>query len=55
MRKIIDEMIGDNLEGEVAPFAFNLPSGGEEIRGAPIVYVPNLIQKIVQTLDEHDR
>ena len=32
-----------------------LPSGGEEIRGAPIVYVPNLIQKIIQTLDEHDR
>ena len=55
MRKITDEMIGDNLEGEVASFSFNLPSGGEEIRGAPLVYVPNLIQKIIQTLDELDR
>ena len=55
MRKIIDEMIGDNLEGEVAPFSFKMPTGGEEIRGAPLVYVPNLIQKIIQTLEEQDR
>lgn len=55
MRKITDEMTGDNLEGEVAPFSFNMPTGGEEIRGAPLVYVPNLIQKIIQTLEEQDR
>ncbi|KAL5484105.1 hypothetical protein EMCRGX_G020553 [Ephydatia muelleri] len=54
MRKITDEMIGDNLEGEVAPFSFKMPTGGEEIRGAPLVYVPNLIQKIIQTLEEQD-
>ena len=55
MRKITDEMIGDNLEGEVAPFSFKMPTGGEEIQGAPLVYVPNLIQKIIQTLEEQDR
>ena len=55
MRKITDEMIGDNLEGEVAPFSFKMPTGGEEIRGAPLVNVPNLIQKIIQTLEEQDR
>ena len=55
MRKITDEMIGDNLEGEVAPFSFQMPTGGEEIRGAPLVYVPNLIQKIIQTLEEQNR
>eukprot|EP00731_Ephydatia_muelleri_P022036 Em0014g627a len=54
MRKITDEMIGDNLEGEVAPFSFKMPTGREEIRVAPLVYVPNLIQKIIQTLEEQD-
>ena len=26
----------------MAPFSFSLPSGGDEIRGAPLVYIPNL-------------
>ena len=38
----------------MAPFLFSLPSGGDEIRGVPLVCVPNLIQKIIQTLDEHE-
>ena len=51
MRKITDEMIGDTLKGKWHRFQ---PSGGDEIRGAPLVYVLNLIQKIIQTLDMHD-
>ena len=37
MQKFTDEMIGDNLEGEVAPFSFNMPTGGEEIRDSSYV------------------
>ena len=40
MRHISTQIVGDNLKGEIAPFSFPLPSGGEEIRGAPLVYIP---------------
>ena len=33
-----DKFVGDNLKGEMALFSFPLPSGGEELRGAPLVY-----------------
>ena len=31
MRQIARGVIGENLQGEVAPFSFRLSSGGEEI------------------------
>lgn len=55
MRKIANDIVDNNLSGEIAPFSFPLSSGGEEIRGAPLVYVPDLIRKIVQHLDDNNR
>ena len=37
MRHICRQIVGDNLKGEMALFSFPLPSGGEELRGAPLV------------------
>ena len=42
MRHICRQIVGDNLKGEMALFSFPLPSGGEELRGAPLVYIPDL-------------
>ena len=47
MRHICRQIVGDNLKGEMALFSFPLPSGGEELRGAPLVYIPNLVEKVV--------
>ena len=48
-------MVSDNLKSEVAPLTFSLKSGGEEIRGAPLVFIPDLKEKIFQLLDKHDK
>ena len=42
------ELVGDNLVAEAAPFSFTLKSGGEEIRGAPLAYCPDLVGKVLQ-------
>eukprot|EP00731_Ephydatia_muelleri_P029824 Em0021g347a len=55
MRHICRQIVGDNLKGEVALFSFPLPSGGEELRGAPLVYIPELVKKVVDLLEENQR
>ena len=55
MRHISSHIVGDNLKGEIAPFSFPLLSGGEEIKGAPLVYIPHLVEKVVQLLDGNER
>jgi len=55
MRHISTRIVGDNLKGEIAPFSFRLPSGGEEIKGAPLVYIPELVAKVVHLLEENER
>lgn len=55
MRRLSNEIIGDNLTGEIAPFSFPLASGGEEIKGAALVYIPDLVTKVEQMLDDNER
>ena len=55
MRQIAKGIIQDNLKAEVAPFSFPLASGGEELRGAVLLYIPHLVTKVIQLLDENDR
>eukprot|EP00731_Ephydatia_muelleri_P017660 Em0010g758a len=55
MRHASRRAVGENLKGELAPFSFSLPSGGEEFRGAPLVFIPDLILKVVELLEENDR
>ena len=55
MRHISSQIVGDNLKGEIAPFSFPIPSGGEEIKGASLVYIPQLVDKVVQLLEGNER
>ncbi|KAL5494466.1 hypothetical protein EMCRGX_G015802 [Ephydatia muelleri] len=55
MRQIFCQIVGDNLKGEIAPFSFPLPSGGEEVKGSPaLVYIPHLVDMVVHLLDENE-
>ena len=55
-RALSAELIGPNLKSESAPFSFSLDNHGtEEIRKAAIVYVPNLVAKVIQLLDQNNR
>ena len=51
MHHVSKRIVGDNIQGELAP----LTSGREELRAAPLVFIPNLIQKVTQLLDENHR
>ena len=55
MRHICRQIVGDNLKGEMALFSFPLPSGGEELRGAPLVCSPDLVEKVIDLLEENQR
>ena len=48
-------LLGDNLTTEEAVFSFPLKSGGEELRAAPFVYVPDLVEKVTNILTENKR
>lgn len=54
LRALSQELIGDNLEVELAPFTFTLADGGEEIRGAAHAYAPSLTDKIIQLLEQNE-
>ena len=48
-----EELVVNNIEGEEAPFCF--PSAtGVNIRPAPLVYVGDLIEKIIQLLNQNE-
>ena len=55
MRHICRQIVGDNLKEEMALFSFPLPSSGEELRGASLVYIPDLVKKVVDLLEENKR
>ena len=44
-----------NLKREIAVFSFTIPSSGEIIKGAPLVYIPHRVDKVVQLLDGDER
>ena len=47
--------MGNKLKGEVASFSFPSPSGGEEVKGSPLVYLPHLVDMVVHLIDENER
>ena len=53
LHHICRQNVGGNLKGEMALFSFPLPSGGEVLRGAPLVYIPDLVEKVVDLLEEN--
>lgn len=54
MRKLSERIVGDNLAAEEVPLAQPLRLGVDVIL-APMVYVPDLVGKISQLLDQNDR
>lgn len=55
MRSAAHSLVGPNLASELVPFTFLLDSGGEEVRKAPMAYIPDLQAKVKQLLDQNDR
>ena len=52
-RALVKDLVAGNLEAEAAPMSFALRGGGEEIRGAPFAYCPNLVQKVTTLLQQN--
>ena len=55
MRQASKRIVGDKIQGELAPFSFTLTSGGEKQQATPLVFISNLIQKVTQLLDGNHR
>eukprot|EP00731_Ephydatia_muelleri_P000867 Em0001g867a len=55
MRCICRRIVGSNLKGEMALFSFPSTSGGEELRVAALVYIPDVVLKVVDLLEENQR
>ena len=49
-RALANTLLGDNLEAEAEPMPFPLKGGGEEVRARPFAYVPDVTEKVLQTL-----
>ena len=54
LRRDSHELLGDNLAGEDASFCFPTNSG-VDILLAPLVYIPDLLGKITQIVDQNDK
>ena len=52
MKKELNKM---EIKSESATFSFDLKHGGQELRPAPIAYVPDLKEFTFHLLDEHAR
>ncbi len=53
-RTMASSIVGENLIAERGAFSFTRDNGGEEIRAAPFVYVPNLIAKVADIINQHE-
>ena len=54
LRKVSKEAIRENLAGEATPFYIS-GKPGIDIQLAPRVFVPNLVSKVFQVLDQNER
>ena len=54
LRDVAQQVQTDNITSELAMFSFPV-RGGEELRGQPVVYVPNIVEKITSLLDENEK
>ena len=54
MRSDAAVLVGDNLEAELAPFEVTHKNGREEIKQAPMAYIPHLWHRVEEILDRSD-
>lgn len=52
-RALMKNIVGDNITAELGAFTVKRDGGGEEIKEVPFVYVPNLIRKATDLIEEH--
>lgn len=52
-RTLAKDIVGDNLVTETGAFTFRRDGGGEDIREVPFAYVPNLIRKATDLIENH--
>ena len=52
-RARVEEIVGDNIYAEMGAFTFKRDGGGEDIKETPFVYIPNLIRKASDLIEEH--
>ena len=54
-RALANVLVGPNLDAEAVVFTFPNSGGGEQIRKAPMAFVPDLVAKVRQLLDQNDQ
>ena len=54
LRKAFQRLIGENLMGEEALFYVTLQSG-IDIQPGPHVFIPDLVAKVLDTLEQNER
>ena len=54
-RCIAKVLVGPNLDGEAVAFTFPADGGGEEVQKAPMAFVPHMVAKVTQLLDQNDK
>lgn len=52
-RSLANDIVGDNMTAEMGAFSFRREGGGEDIKQVPFVYVPNLIRKATDLIEQH--
>lgn len=54
VRQLSAELIGDNIVGEEVPLSMPLQYG-VDLKLSPLVYLPDLLGKIFQLLEQNER
>lgn len=54
-RTLAKVLVGPNLDAEAVPFTFPNSGSGEHFRRAPMAFVPDLVAKVTQLLDQNDQ
>lgn len=54
-RSLSKTLVGPNMDGEPVAFTFSSDGGREEVRKAPMAFVPDLVAKVTQLLDQNDQ
>ena len=52
-RALAKDIVGDNMVAEMGAFSFKRDGGGEDIKEVPFVYVPNLIKKATDVIEQY--
>ena len=55
LRNTSGQLVSTEVLYEAVPFSFPIKRGGEELRPAPLAYIPNLVAKVEELLHQNER